>query len=235
MTALTIGMFDGVHRGHQLLLQKLVKIGCNTTALTFSNHPSSILRLQAPNLLTPYPLKEILLRNYGVQQLICLPFTKEFSQQSYDEFLSPYSISHLILGEDAALGRDRQGTIDALKLLGLKRGFEVHSISKLFIDNEPISSTRIRGLIELGKLAEAEELLGRPHCFFTTDHHPILPPDGTYSVWSYSPSGELPTTLRIRNRIPEPPHAASQLVCFGPKKLNPQLIKQLWQISLAAL
>lgn len=235
--SLTIGVFDGVHLGHQHLFKVLAETGCPTQAITFSNHPFDILNpASAPMPLTPLPLKQLFLSSYGIEETLVFPFTEELASQSYAEFLAPYEFAHLVIGDDAAIGRGRLGTPEALRLLGLSRGFQVHVVPKLQDKGAPLSSSRIRSLIAAGDLREAERLLGRPYCFaFREDNiHSLLPPDGRYPVSAYSPAGVIPTTLTIENRIPLLPLEAPQLISFG--LLNPTICDRLChQISLAAL
>ncbi len=234
--ALTIGTFDGVHLGHQELFKTLSQFG-STQAITFSNHPFDVLNPAGISLpLTPPPFKQSLLSSYGIEKTAMLTFTQELAALSYSEFLAPYDLEHLVIGDDAAIGRGRLGTPDALRLLGLQRGFQVHVVPKLKVDGEPVSSTRIRFAIQEGALAKAERLLGRPYCFtISSAHvHSLLPPDGRYPVWAYSPGGIISTTLVIENGIPHTPLEKPQLISFG--LLNPTLIDCLCHpISLAEL
>ncbi len=239
MTILTIGVFDGVHRGHQILLGHL---GEQSIAVTFSNHPSEILKGVSPLRLSSLRLKIALLKEFGVKKVIAIPFTEELSNLTFDAFLEPYPIRHLILGEGAAFGKEGLGNADALRTLGLRRGFTVQTIQKLCLADQPISSSRIRTLILDGKLTEAESLLGRPYCFeydpLIPDLNIALPPDGSYNVWSHSPSGIDETSLTIQNRIPRLSAnmiletRMMQLISFGPN-LNPNLINYLCQTSPA--
>lgn len=235
--ALTIGMFDGVHLGHQELLQHLSSFGYPTQAITFSNHPFEVLQPEAAPLpLTPLQIKQSLLAACGIEETTMLSFTRELASLSYEDFLAPYDIAHLVIGEDAAIGRRRLGTPDALRLLGLKRGFQVHVLPKLRHTGEQISSTRIRSLIARGELIEAERMLGRPYCFVVSlaHAHSVLPPDGCYPVWAYSAGGIIPTTLTIENRTPQISLEKPQLISFG--SLNPTIFNHLChQISLAEL
>ncbi len=238
MIALTIGVFDGVHLGHQLLLRHLKETALSTVVLTFSNHPSEILRKTTPALLTCLPLKIALLKEGGADEVLSIPFTRELADLPFEEFLAPYPIRHLILGEDAAFGRGCLGTPEALRLLGLKRNFSVHALPKLHIDNKPISSSRIRLLIEQGHLNEAEALLGRPHCLYVSPASDLsslcLPPDGAYPVWSHSIRGIAPRILAIRNRTLELTNKNPQLISFG-LNLNPLLFEKACQTSPAVL
>ena len=186
MIALSVGVFDGVHLGHRRLLQTLKEQGCRAVALTFSNHPAEVLAGKALSQLTPLPLKLALLKEMGLDEVIALPFTRALASQSYQEFLAPYPIRRLILGEGDAFGKGRQGTEQTLRLLGLQRGFAVDVVPKLRDGGEVISSTRIRALLVDGDLKGVERLLGRPYCFLPGKGHIALPPDGEYKAWLYS-------------------------------------------------
>ncbi len=238
MTVLTIGVFDGVHRGHQHLFQIMTTTGFPLEAITFSNHPAEILAPRSTPLpLTPLPLKLALLEEWEFQKIHVHSFTKELAQLSFEEFLAPYSFKHLVIGDDAAIGRGRLGTPDALRLLGLQKGFQVHVVPKLLEGGEALSSTRIRALIAQGKLEEAERLLGRPHCFMISraKQHAALPPDGHHSVWAHSPAGIIPTTLNIENSTPSVPLESPQLISFGTKLKHGILDRLCHQTSHAAL
>jgi cytidyltransferase-like protein len=235
MIALTIGVFDGVHRGHQLLLRQMKKRGHRSVIVTFSNHPAEILKNIAPPLLTPLPLKCALLKECGADEVVVIPFTKELAEETFEDFLAPYPIQHLVLGEDAAFGKGCLGRPDALRLLGLQRGFSVHALPKLHFHQKPITSTRIRVLIAQGNLQEAEALLGRSHCFYYSSPAltAALPPDGEYPVWAHSSAGVVSTTLSIRGRLPQISLESPQLISFG-KNINPLLFSNLCQTSPAA-
>lgn len=155
MNSLTVGFFDGVHRGHREVLKHC------STVITFPNHPKEILGGSSPHLLTPEPFKTTLLKNLGLT-VISIPFTRELANLTFEEFLAPYVFDNLVLGEDSAFGKKRLGTPEALRELGLQRGFTVQIIPKLQYRGVPISSSRIRALLEQKNLSEAEELLGYP-------------------------------------------------------------------------
>lgn len=157
---LCIGIFDGVHRGHQHLIQYLKELGGKSVLLTFSNHPSEILGRSAPKSIIPQEEKIAILRKL-VDEVLVIPFTLQLAELTYEQFLEPYPIRHLVLGEGAALGRGRQGTPERLRELGKKRNFEVHVVPHLCDAGAPISSTRIRALLASGEKDEAERLLGR--------------------------------------------------------------------------
>lgn len=158
-TALTIGFFDGVHLGHQALLKRLREVGKHTTLLTYSNHPSTILHAKERPLLISLPQKLELLAPF-VDALITIPFTLEFASTSYNDLLSQFSLSHLILGEGSAFGKNREGNEAAIRAYAKKHQFEVEYLPKLKINNEPVSSTRIRSCLAAGNTALAQQLLG---------------------------------------------------------------------------
>ena len=144
-----------------------------------------------------------------------MEFSQKTAELSFEEFLAPYAISHLVVGENATLGKNCLGTPDALRILGLTRGFAVHVLPKY----RSISSTEIRILIAEGRLSEAERLLGRPHAFYYSPDAPednlALPPDGEYPAWA----GASQISLIIKNRRPANLEKPG-LVSFGPK-INP--------------
>lgn len=236
MSVMTVGVFDGVHLGHQQLIRHIREIAGRSVVLTFSNHPAEILSHSAPPQISAMPIKRILLQETGIDEIIPIPFTRQLAGLTFEEFLEPYAISHLILGDGAAFGKDCHGTPDALRILGLKRGFTVRVLPKLCIDGQPVSSTRIRRSIAAGKLDEAQTLLGRPYFFYYIPgdpKKPFLPPDGKYRVWSYSQSRTASVILTVQNQYPCLSENTPQLISFGPN-LNPQLIRKICQTSLAA-
>lgn len=169
-THLTIGMFDGVHRGHLHLLQKLAS---PKTVITFSNHPLTILKPGLPIFQicsTEHKLK--LLEEAGLEAVILLEFTKAFSEQTPQEFLAevqhhcPFSL--LVLGPDAVLGKNRQGDRHQMHLLAQQYQFSVKYLDFLTEGDQKISSQRIRLLIQSGQLLEAEQLLGRKYSIYTS-------------------------------------------------------------------
>ena len=187
--ALTIGNFDGLHRGHQHLLSILKNSGLPTAVLTFSNHPSDVLKNRAHSpLLCTQEHKIRLFGHAGIDLLIVLPFTVEFAQQSYTHFLKSLKehlcFSQLILGKGAALGNRQEGTEEKVSALGKTLGFETHYIDK----HLEISSGAIRKAILQGDLETARLLLGRPFSLYAKPAPEIdgsglcLPPNGTYLV-----------------------------------------------------
>lgn len=169
---LTIGNFDGLHLGHQAVLNDLLKTAkkkqARSAVLTFSNHPSTILRPAHPTpLLCTSEHKLQLLEDIGIDLVVTLPFTKEFSQQSPTTFLQSVRkylpFDALILGSDAHIGKNREGDSSTVTALADTLGFEVEYFPDYTKDGQRISSSLIRDYIQKGLLKDAEELLGRPY------------------------------------------------------------------------
>ncbi len=187
--ALTIGNFDGLHRGHQQLISALKKTGLRTAVLTFSNHPSEVLKSANPAPLLSTPEHKLrLLEQAGVDLVIALPFTKELAAETYDHFLKNLKehlcFTHLILGKGSALGNRQLGTADKVEALGKTLGFKAEYIDK-FLE---VSSGSIRKALQLGDMETVHLMLGRPFSIYTQAAAEIplqglcLPPNGTYAV-----------------------------------------------------
>jgi len=169
---LTVGSFDGVHRGHQAILKKLISgahaAGVPAVVLTFDPHPVAVLRPdKAPPCLTSPEERAALLGALGVDVVVTHPFDRQVAQQSAREFLerlkTHLGFSRFWVGYDFAMGRNREGDIPALQRLGEEMGFQLQIIEPVEVDGRVISSTRIRTLLAEGRVDEANELLGRPY------------------------------------------------------------------------
>lgn len=171
--AVTIGRFDGVHRGHRHLIGLTVESarrqGLRGLAITFEPHPEQVLRPeQAPPRLSAPATKAALLAATGLDVVAVLPFTLEFSRQLPEEFVDRLVATvqprELWVGEDFAFGYRRSGTPERLAELGATRGFVVHRVARIQRDGgATISSTAIRQALLGGDVALATELLGRPY------------------------------------------------------------------------
>jgi riboflavin kinase/FMN adenylyltransferase len=170
----TSGTFDGVHVGHQKILQRLqetaTKIGGETVVLTFWPHPRLVLNPLDTHLklLSTFEEKAERLRTYGVQHLVRIPFTKEFSQLSSGEFIrnilvNTIGTNKLVIGYDHHFGKNREGSFEQLKENGPHYGFEVEEIPRQDVDHIGVSSTKIREALEAGEVQTATHLLGRPY------------------------------------------------------------------------
>lgn len=158
-TALTIGFFDGVHLGHQKLLQ-ILRGKPHATILTFSNHPQSIIRPPAPELLLPLSDKIALLKQFA-DELIVVPFTESLASLPFDTFLSQFDLSHLVLGKGSVFGKNREGTEENVRKYGTLKNINIEYVEKTLFEGEPISSSRIRLALAQGKQDLAHQLLGR--------------------------------------------------------------------------
>ncbi|MDQ6435066.1 bifunctional riboflavin kinase/FAD synthetase [Mesorhizobium sp. LHD-90] len=166
-----IGNFDGVHRGHQAVLERaLVEArarGVPALVLTFEPHPRAVFRpdIRLPRI-TPAPVKARLVRLLGFDALVEQPFTRDFAGQSADDFidgvlLGQLGVSHVVTGFDFHFGKNRQGDPAFLVAAGKDRGFGVTQV-EAFCDEggEAVSSSRIRALLEAGDVSQAAGLLG---------------------------------------------------------------------------
>ena len=169
----TIGVFDGVHRGHQRIIGRAVEIardrGLPTVVITFDPHPDEVVRpgTQPPYLTTPRHLAELLAR-LGVDALCVLPFTVEFSRLTPDEFVHAVLSDRLhaaavVVGENFRFGHKAAGNVPLLAKLGEKYDFTAEGVPLLGEDGETISSTVIRERLAAGDVAAAGAELGRPH------------------------------------------------------------------------
>jgi riboflavin kinase/FMN adenylyltransferase len=172
-SVLSIGFFDGVHRGHQRLIARAAELAgrerARPVAVTFWPHPAAILRPdEAPPLLTTLDEKLALMAGLGaLDTVVVIPFTPELSQRTPEAFLDLIAgfcePRALVEGERFALGHDRAGTVAYLRELGARRGFRVESEDVRDASGERVSSSRIRSLLREGHVDEAAALLGRPY------------------------------------------------------------------------
>jgi riboflavin kinase / FMN adenylyltransferase len=192
-----IGVFDGLHLGHQYLLRRLVEESrvrsARPTVITFDSHPDEILVGAAPPLLLDPEDRIRLLEDAGVEVIVIQHFDAALRATEYDAFIHRITartpLAGLVMTPDAAFGHDRRGTPQALAQLGAREGFEVVVIPPFSIDGRSVRSSDIRAAIAAGDLAAAEALLGRPHAVVgeadeagrLTFTMPVaLPPPGEY-------------------------------------------------------
>lgn len=224
--ALTIGVFDGVHRGHQALISETIQhartIGGESIVLTFYPHPRSVLRPGTPSHdLTSLPERTALIAALGVDVVATLHFTAELGRLSAEGFIDMLvqhvALRQLCVGPDFALGQGRSGTVAVLKRLGASRGFTVHTIAPVRVGGERVSSSRVRALVAAGNIEEAAQLLGRPMAiegtivtgvqrgrtlgFATANVAPsapyLLPANGIYAVYAELNGERLPAVANI--------------------------------------
>lgn len=173
-TAVTVGTFDGVHRGHRFVLDRLVRFarenGLRSVVVTFEPHPLRVVNpAAAPQLLTVGDEKVRLLAAAGVDHVTVVPFTPALAALDADHFvdevlLARFGMKHLFIGHDHGFGRGRTGDAATLERLGAVRGFSVHVVPAADgRDGRPISSTVIRRAVAGGDLARAADGLARPY------------------------------------------------------------------------
>lgn len=164
-----LGMFDGVHLGHQAVINEVVRqakaVGGKSVVITFENHPVTVLKPDVKiDLLTSPEEKLKLLEWLHVDVVVMLPFTREFANQTAEEFLEKLmralSFKRLVLGFDTTIGKDRQGNREKVESLAPQMGFEVEYFKQIDLDGRTISSSIIRKLLAEGQRAEAHKLLG---------------------------------------------------------------------------
>ena len=167
---ITIGTFDGVHRGHQAILKQLIQnahaSSVPAVVVTFHPHPAEVLgNLNEPYYLCPLEERENLLKKMGIDQVLVLPFTLEFSRQSARQFIlslrEQVYFSGILVGPDFHFGAGREGNISTLQALGDELNFSVETFPPQTLANEVISSSAIRQLLRQGQVRQAAQLLGR--------------------------------------------------------------------------
>jgi riboflavin kinase / FMN adenylyltransferase len=206
---LAIGVFDGVHRGHQAVISTSAEharaADGTPVVVTFDPHPEKVLRpASAPHLLTATQHKISLIRDLGVGHLLIINFDKQFAATPPEKFVEQLvthskPLREICVGHEWSFGKDRRGNLDLLKKLGAEAGFEVVGVSPVKANGEVISSTAIRDAVQRGDFAKAKLMLGRDYTILGTvtrgddlgkkigfptanlsAHSEQFPPDGVY-------------------------------------------------------
>jgi riboflavin kinase/FMN adenylyltransferase len=219
-----VGSFDGVHLGHRRVLEEITSRAARaewrSVLVTFEPHPLEVVNpAAAPALLTlPAERREVLAQS-GVDVVVFLPFTRELSRLTPEEFvrllLSRLDVQELVIGEDHGFGRGRAGDVAVLRQLGTFLGFQVDVVPPMTVDSRVVSSSLIRRLLMGGDLGGAARLLGRPYSLTAPvvrgagrgraigyrtvnlrppDRRKLLPPDGVYAVraeWAGGTAGGM--------------------------------------------
>lgn len=225
-TWLTIGIFDGVHRGHQHLIRALVQgakeAQASALVISFYPHPAAILgKNKHLKILTLPEEKAELLATYGVDVLLTHPFNAQVASQSPEVFMQSIrqkvQLDKLLIGYDFALGRNRQGNAAYLKALGEKDGYSVQRCEPLSDEKDIISSSRIRRALADGRVRDAQRLLGHPYTLRGAVVHgdgrgrkinlptaniavPLekaLPVNGVYACWANVAGKEYPAVTNV--------------------------------------
>lgn len=228
----TSGTFDGVHVGHQKIFSRLREIATRnngeSVVITFWPHPRLVLHPEDDSLkvLNTFEEKAELLREQGIHHLIRIPFTKEFSQLTSEQFIKKILVDtigtkKLVIGYDHHFGKNREGSFEQLKLNGPKYGFEVEEIPRQDVDHVGVSSTKIRKALEEGDIETATHFLGKPYSLtgrvvagdklgrmmgYPTANleievkHKLVPMDGIYAVTVVHEHASYGGMLYIGNR-----------------------------------
>ena len=180
-TVLTIGTFDGVHLGHQKIIERVVATarqeGLLATIFTFFPHPRMVVQHdKSLKLIHTLEEKKQLLQQLGVDLLVVQPFNEAFAQLTAEEFVSTILVQRLnvkkvIIGYDHRFGRNRTANINDMRLFGEKYGFAVEEISVQEVDEVSVSSTKIREALNKGDVTTAEHYLGTPYSLTGTVVH----------------------------------------------------------------
>ena len=168
---LTVGVFDGVHRGHRQVLDQLTAgahaKGVPAVVLTFDPHPAKVLGRGPIHLLTLPGERAKLLGDLGVDVIITQPFNRDVADISAFDFMkrlkTQLGLTHVVLGYDSTLGKNREGNAARLAEIGLELGYTVETVAALSDESGVISSTEIRKLVTVGNVSEAARLLGHPY------------------------------------------------------------------------
>ncbi|MFJ2111030.1 MULTISPECIES: bifunctional riboflavin kinase/FAD synthetase [unclassified Streptomyces] len=230
-SVVTIGSYDGVHRGHQLIIGRAVQrareLGVPAVVVTFDPHPSEVVRPGShPPLLAPYHRRAELMAELGVDALLILPFTVEFSQLSPADFIVKVLVDKLharsvIEGPSFRFGHRAAGNVAVLSDLGATYDYDVEVVDLRVTGEagggEPFSSTLTRRLVAEGEVEGAAEILGRPHRVegvvvrgaqrgrelgFPTANvetlpHTAIPADGVYAGWLTADGERMPAAISV--------------------------------------
>lgn len=210
----TSGTFDGVHVGHRKIFSRLREIASRnsgeTVVITYWPHPRLVLHPEDDSLklLNTFEEKADLLKGQGIQHLIRIPFTKEFSNLTSEQFILQILVKtigtkKLVIGYDHHFGKNREGSFEQLKMNGPRYGFDVEEIPRQEVDHVAVSSTKIRHALEVGDIETANHFLGQPYRLtgmvvagdrightlgYPTANieidtrYKLIPPDGIYAV-----------------------------------------------------
>jgi riboflavin kinase/FMN adenylyltransferase len=226
-SVVTIGVFDGVHRGHQAIIGEAVSraraTGVPSVVLTFDPHPSEVVRPGShPSVLTSPRYKAALVEALGADVLCVLPFTMEFSRMTPAEFAHAVLVEHLhatavVVGENFRFGHKAAGDVAELARVGERFGFAASGVPLVRDGDTTISSTYVRACVDAGDVAAAARALGREHrvegvvvrgdargrtlgyptANLRTPPHTAVPADGVYAAWLVRGEERLPAAVSV--------------------------------------
>ncbi|NJC97738.1 MAG: bifunctional riboflavin kinase/FMN adenylyltransferase [Anaerolineales bacterium] len=222
---LTVGVFDGVHRGHQEIIHRLVAgahaNGAPAVVLTFDPHPAKVFGRGDIRLLTLPGERARLLGDYGVDVVVTHPFDRQVADTTAHDFMKylkdRVGVRHLVLGYDSTLGKNREGNAARLTEIGSELGYTVEVVSALSDESGVISSTEIRKLVSVGKVFDAARLMGHPYRLqglvthgdrrgrrigFPTANldyatEKVIPAGGIYACWAHVGDGKYSAAVNI--------------------------------------
>lgn len=213
-SVITIGTFDGVHLGHQKLIERLRTLATEQNGesiiITFHPHPRLVINPQDDSLklLNTIDEKIALLEKYGVDNLVIVPFSRDFSEQSAEDYVTDFLVKNfqpkaIVIGYDHKFGRNRTGDFHLLETMKTRFGYQLEEITKEMLEDMTISSTKIREALNQGRIEEATELLGHNYTLAgfvvkglqngrklgyptanlqISDTHKLIPKTGIYAV-----------------------------------------------------
>ena len=225
-TVIALGFFDGVHRGHQRILQTAVKIahekGYAPIVVTFANQPRAFLTQKPSQLITNNARREAYIRAQGIEEVYMLPFDAQMAAMQPEDFvkdilIGQYGCAAVVCGENYTFGAKGLGNGHLLEALGKKHGFECHVCFPVVHNGDTVSSTMIRNRIAEGEVATAIRLLGHEYILQGTVVHGrgvgrrlgfptgnielipgmLVPKYGVYAAWLHTDSGTYRTAINI--------------------------------------
>ena len=224
----TVGTFDGLHLGHQKLINRVIESGSPSTVITFFPHPQKVVARPGSDvkIITPPEEKVKCFKELGIDRLVVLRFDRQMLNMTADEFLSDIVIKtiglkKMIFGYDHAFGKDRKGNIGFLKKNAPKFGYDLEVVEPYYCDGEIVSSTIIRKALNEGEVERAAKLLGRRYAFSgwvirgdcrgstlgfptanlsVTPSLKMLPLNGVYFVQAVMDGRKYPALMYIGNR-----------------------------------
>lgn len=224
-TAITIGNFDGIHIGHQALINKVLQLageGCTSGLVSFNPHPVKLLNgAKAPLVLTPLRKKMRILQSLGVRLMVLFDFNHTFSQLAPGAFVRDYLIHtirarHIVVGRNFRFGFEGRGTPEELKALARPHGCRVHVMPDITFEEQTVSSSLVRALIKKGRVERANRLLGRCYTIlgkvqkgfglarflgFPTANLPLpeemVPARGVYLAWCTISPDHFPCIINV--------------------------------------
>lgn len=231
---LTIGMFDGVHKGHTNLIEKVnneaKKQGGQSFVVTFKQHPQKIVRKKSPPLITPFKKKLELLEQLEVDHCLMIDFNSQTMKITAEDFIEQHlvkkvKLAKIIIGENFHFGYKNSGNYEVLKKMSERFGYEVEAVNLNQFQGINISSSNIRKAILDGDMKKAQEMLGRPFSLIgnvipglqrgrtlgyptanINMHHELIPQEGVYCGYTYVENLKYPALISIGRCTTFEPH-----------------------------